>query len=366
MKINQITSCSGSGLLYARPVTKRSSQLWSSTWRKNIVWRLTSVICAILPPGPSFCLTSTRRKLTRSEMCFKHSNILIIDVQHFKYSCCTIIFHALIPVAPFYFRTSSMMLINIYICLSKNNSSWTKYIVKLMFLWYCKCLHSNWWISYVLQNGFTRKAHSLMVFTRALHPPTEVTRKSSGWRGCLHYKVFFSFFMSSAQSWFKALSILSYPPWQNQQILTNSSCFPCSKVSTYSSSTCIVQVPAWRVRVHQGSVYSLEHFPSLQGCLPWVRYEEVRRVVLQASIYIYRARLESTSVAQLHKQKLPSSVTEEDVLSFDMEQEYREVKSIAPLLTYTVAGSLNLKVADLQVIPVNDKYKLLWHYESWE
>ena len=85
---------------------------------------------------------------------------------------------------------------------------------------------------------------------------------------------------------------------------------------------------------------------------------------MQASIYIYRARLESTSVAQLHKQKLPSSVTEEDVLSFDMEQEYREVKSIAPLLTYTVAGSLNLKVADLQVIPVNDKYKLLWHYES--
>lgn len=62
-------------------------------------------------------------------------------------------------------------------------------------------------------------------------------------------------------------------------------------------------------------------------------------------------------MSQFHKQKLPSSVTEDDILKFDMEREYREVRRIAPLLTHTIAGSLNLKAGDLQVTPANNSIK---------
>ena len=96
-------------------------------------------------------------------------------------------------------------------------------------------------------------------------------------------------------------------------------------------------------------------FPGFQGALCNFVLEKWVDEIIAHNDLCNRARQESASIARHMKQKLPKNITEDDVLSFEMEREYQELLTHAPLLTHTVAGSINLNSDELEVIPVEGK-----------
>ena len=62
-----------------------------------------------------------------------------------------------------------------------------------------------------------------------------------------------------------------------------------------------------------------------------------------------RARAESAYLAKHFTQKGPSTVTEQDLVSYNIRDEFLILKNNAPLLMHAVAGSMNLRNADLEV-----------------
>ena len=68
--------------------------------------------------------------------------------------------------------------------------------------------------------------------------------------------------------------------------------------------------------------------------------------------FCFRALDEAETLAETHKQKLPESLEKDDLLSFNMLAEFDVLRSHAPLLYHVVAGAMNLKQNQLQVIVV--------------
>jgi hypothetical protein len=113
----------------------------------------------------------------------------------------------------------------------------------------------------------------------------------------------------------------------------------------------IIQGSANGVSLPADIIHFVGHVPRVQGCLLRLCTRQVCSVNNEDNIYsfIFRARAESNSLPSLFKQKLPSNVTEEDIMSFDMRKEFRELRVHTPLLMHTVAGSMNITNTELKV-----------------
>lgn len=63
-----------------------------------------------------------------------------------------------------------------------------------------------------------------------------------------------------------------------------------------------------------------------------------------------RALTETANFAQKFKQQLPGTVTEEDLLSFDMRREFDLLRTHCPLLFNVVSGAMGLGEGELKVV----------------
>lgn len=70
-----------------------------------------------------------------------------------------------------------------------------------------------------------------------------------------------------------------------------------------------------------------------------------------------RALTETATFAHNFKQKLPGSVTEEDLLSFNMRQEFDILRTQCPVLFNAVCGAMGLDKGDLEVGTVEIYFK---------
>ena len=62
-----------------------------------------------------------------------------------------------------------------------------------------------------------------------------------------------------------------------------------------------------------------------------------------------RALEESATLAKKFKQKTPESITEDDLLAFNLRDEFHHLRKQSPLLYHVLAGSMGLGKDQLQV-----------------
>ena len=68
------------------------------------------------------------------------------------------------------------------------------------------------------------------------------------------------------------------------------------------------------------------------------------------TVIINRALEEAANLSRSHKQKLPESISREDLMSFNLLSEFDVLRSEAPMLYNVVAGAMGLHERQLQVI----------------
>ena len=74
---------------------------------------------------------------------------------------------------------------------------------------------------------------------------------------------------------------------------------------------------------------------------------------LKSTWYIFsRAKEESDAIAKNFKQKTPETISEEDLLTFNLRNEFQLLRSQCPILYCVVAGAMGLGQNQLEVINI--------------
>ena len=69
-------------------------------------------------------------------------------------------------------------------------------------------------------------------------------------------------------------------------------------------------------------------------------------------VHFSRAKEESDAMAKNFKQKTPETISEEDLLSFNLRDEFQLLRSECPLLYRVLAGAMGLREDQLEVINI--------------